>query len=270
MKLGSLFDGSGTCPLAAQMCGVTPVWASEIEPFPIEVTKSRFPNMKHLGDIKKINGAEIEPVDIITFGSPCQNLSIAGNRKGLDGEESSLFLEAVRVIREMKEATNGEYPQLVMWENVPGALSSNSGEDFRRVIEELCRLCEPNITIPRPKKWSKFGSVMGESWSLGWRILDAQYWGVPQRRRRIFLVLDLGGRSAVEILFEREGCKRDFKAIRGKGKASAGHSEVCAEEHDCYTAVEVHSQDKRVSLARDNIVQTLPGRMGTGGGMSQS
>lgn len=132
LTLGSLFDGSGTCPLAATMCGVTPVWASEIEPFPVAVTSSRFPEMKHLGDITQINGAEIPFVDIITFGSPCQNLSIAGNRKGLEGEESSLFLEAVRIIKEMKEASNGEYPQLVMWENVPGAFSSNGGEISRR------------------------------------------------------------------------------------------------------------------------------------------
>lgn len=127
MKLGSLFDGSGTCPLAASAVGITPVWASEIEPFPVAVTTSRFPSMKHLGDITKINGAKIEPVDVITFGSPCQNLSMAGNRKGLDGEQSVLFLEAVRIITEMRLATNGRYPQIAMWENVFGAFSSNGG-----------------------------------------------------------------------------------------------------------------------------------------------
>ena len=141
MKLGSLFDGSGTCPLAAQAVGIIPAWASEIEPFPMAVTASRFPGMVHLGDITKLNGAEIEPVDVITFGSPCQNLSIAGNRKGLEGDESSLFLEAVRIIKEMRKATHGKYPQIAMWENVTGAFSSNKGgglpESRRRTLSNL-------------------------------------------------------------------------------------------------------------------------------------
>lgn len=137
MKLGSLFDGSGTCPLAASAVGIIPAWASEIEPFPKAVTQSRFPKMVHLGDITKMNGAEIEPVDVITFGSPCQNLSIAGNGKGLAGQESSLFFEAIRVIQEMRCATNGRFPQIVIWENVYGAFSSTQGEDFRTVIEAL-------------------------------------------------------------------------------------------------------------------------------------
>lgn len=137
MKLGSLFDGSGTCPLAASAVGIIPAWASEIEPFPKAVTQSRFPKMVHLGDITKMNGAEIEPVDVITFGSPCQNLSIAGNGKGLAGQESSLFFEAIRVIQEMRCATNGRFPQIVIWENVYGAFSSTQGEDFRTVIETL-------------------------------------------------------------------------------------------------------------------------------------
>lgn len=268
MKLGSLFDGSGTCPLAATACGIIPAWASEIEPFPKAVTTSRFPNMVHLGDITKLDGAKIEPVDVITFGSPCQNLSIAGNRKGLDGEESCLFLEAVRIIKEMRKATNGKYPQIAMWENVTGAFSSNHGEDFHRVIEELCKICDPDADVPRPPKgkWGKTGLYLGDNFSLSWRQLDAQFWGVPQRRKRIFAVLDLGGQCAGEILFEREGLSRDFTEVRRKGKAAPGTAGDCVEEHyRCY-AVENHAQDKRVSLAGDNIVQTLAGRMGTGGG----
>lgn len=266
LTLGSLFDGSGTCPLAATMCGVTPVWASEIEPFPVAVTKSRFPEMKHLGDIREINGAEIDPVDIITFGSPCQNLSMAGNRKGLEGEESSLFLEAVRIIREMRDATDGQYPQLAMWENVPGAFSSNSGADYQRVIEELCRICEPDISIPQPKKWARDGLVMGDSFSLGWRVLDAQHWGVPQRRKRIFLVLDLGGQCAGEILFVREGLSRDFTQSCRAGETAPGTAEDRPGEYDCNYAVENHPHAGRVRLESDQTVQTLNARMGTGGG----
>lgn len=266
LTLGSLFDGSGTCPLAATMCGVTPVWASEIEPFPVAVTKSRFPEMKHLGNILEINGAEIEPVDIITFGSPCQNLSQAGNRKGLEGEESSLFLEAVRIIREMRDATNGKYPQFAMWENVPGAFSSNKGEDFRRVIEELCKICDPNINVPKPPKWHRSGLVMGNHFSFGWRTLDAQYWGVPQRRRRIFAVLDLGGQCAGQVLFEREGLSRDFTQSIRTRETFTGAAEDRTGEHDCCYAVENHPHDSRVRLEPDNLVQTLNQRMGTGGG----
>lgn len=268
MKLGSLFDGSGTCPLAASAVGITPVWASEIEPFPKAVTESRFPNMVHLGDITKLDGGRIEPVDVITFGSPCQNLSIAGNRKGLEGEESSLFLEAVRIIREMRVATDGRYPQIAMWENVVGAFSSNKGEDFNRVVEELCKICDPDADVPRPPngKWGKTGLYMGDHFSLAWRQLDAQYWGVPQRRKRIYAVLDLGGQCAGEILFKREGLRRDFTAVRRTGQTACRASGDRLEEHDSCYAVESHPQDKRVSLSGDNIVQTLAGRMGTGGG----
>lgn len=135
MTLGSLFDGSGTCPLAASMCGITPVWASEIEPYPIRVTKKNFPGMRHLGDITKISGAEIEPVDIVTFGSPCQDLSAAGAQKGIvEGKRSSLFFKAIRIIMEMREATHGKYPRYAVWENVPGAFSSRSGRDFLEVL----------------------------------------------------------------------------------------------------------------------------------------
>ena len=150
MKLGSLFDGAGTCCFAAELCGITPVWSSEIEKFPLQVTAKRFPNCRQLGDIKKINGAEIEPVDIISFGSPCQDLSIAGNRQGLSGERSSLFMEAIRIIKEMRYATTNEFPRYAVWENVVGAFSSNGGEDFRTVIEEFCKIGDGTASVPRP------------------------------------------------------------------------------------------------------------------------
>ena len=219
-KLGSLFDGSGGFPLAGVLCGIEPVWAAEVEPYPIAVTRSRFPNMKHLGDISKINGAEIEPVDIITFGSPCQDLSVAGKRAGLkheaNGDEettrSGLFMEAVRIIKEMRKATNGQYPRFALWENVPGAFSSNKGEDFRVVCEELIKIVEPSAFMPPVPKngWNYADSYLGDGWSLAYRVLDAQYWGVPQRRRRIYLVADLRGECAREVLFERQGLRGYF------------------------------------------------------------
>ena len=150
MKMGSLFDGAGTCCFAAELCGITPVWSSEIEKFPLTVTAKRFPQVKQLGDITKINGAEIEPVDIISFGSPCQDLSVAGTRKGFDGERSVLFLEAVRIIKEMRYATANEFPRYAVWENVVGAFSSDGGEDFLTVIEELCKVSDNSAAIPRP------------------------------------------------------------------------------------------------------------------------
>lgn len=163
--------------------------------------------MKHLGDITKIHGDKIEPVDCITFGSPCQDLSIAGRRAGLAGERSGLFMEAVRIIKEMRSSTNGLYPTFAVWENVPGAFSSNGGEDFRAVLEELARVEQPDASIPRPSgrggRWSKAGAIAGNGWSLAWRQLDAQYWGVLQRRKRIALVADFEGQRAAEILFER-------------------------------------------------------------------
>ena len=214
ITLGSLFDGIGGFPLAASRYGIKTLWASEIEPFPIKVTKIRLPDMKHLGDITKINGAEIEPVDIITFGSPCQDLSVAGKRAGLAGERSGLFMEAVRIIKEMRNTYGGANepirPRFAVWENVPGAFSSNKGEDFRAVLEETARIADETVAIPGPPKgkWNTAGCIMGDSWSIAWRVLDAQYWGVPQRRRRIFLVADFGGQSAPEILFKRKGLSR--------------------------------------------------------------
>lgn len=154
MKLGSLFDGSGGFPLAGALSGITPVWASEIEPYPIAVTRSRFPHMEHLGSVTGIDGGKIRPVDVVTFGSPCQDMSIAGKRAGIhDGQRSNLFFEAVRIICKMRESTGGKYPRFAVWENVPGAFSSNRGEDFRCVLEAFTGICEEGVSIPRPKKW---------------------------------------------------------------------------------------------------------------------
>lgn len=263
LRLGSLFDGIGGFPLAGLRHGFTPVWASEIEPFPIRVTQHHFPSMKHLGDITKINGAEIEPVDVITFGSPCTRLSVAGRHDGFDitfecqgteeephiiytnkiratdkyqyiykdycpicgkelieTNESALFFHAIRIIQEMRGATNGTYPRFVVWENVPGAFSSNGGQDFRAVLESFT-----NTTIPMPISggWADAGMVGTNSIDLAWRVLDARYWGVPQRRRRIFLVADFGGERAGEILFVEESLRGNSAESRKAREEAARH-----------------------------------------------
>ena len=205
LTLGSLFDGSGGFPLGGILAGITPLWASEIEPFAVRVTTKRLPQMKHYGDVSALNGADLPPVDIITFGSPCQDMSIAGKRSGLDGSRSSLFYEAVRIIKEMRCATNGKYPRFCVWENVPGAFSSNRGEDFRCVLESLCRVRDETVSVPRCEKWTAAGEILADGFSIAWRVLDAQYWGVPQRRKRIFLVADFDSECAGKILFESEG-----------------------------------------------------------------
>lgn len=173
--------------------------------------------MVHLGDITKMSGYTIPPVDVITFGSPCQDLSIAGKRAGMAGERSGLFSEAVRIIREMRYATFGAYPKYAVWENVPGAFSSNKGEDFHAVLQSLCRVIDPAAVIPRPTdarggtiKWPRAGAILADNYSLAWRTMDAQHWGVPQRRLRISLVLDLTGGRAGEILFEPESLRGHF------------------------------------------------------------
>ena len=238
----SLFDGSGGFPLAASMCGIVPIAASEVEPYPIAVTRSRFPNMKHLGSITDINGGEVEPVDVITFGSPCQDLSVAGKRAGLKHEDngddettrSGLFMEAVRIIKEMRKATNGLYPRFAIWENVPGAFSSNKGEDFRIVCEELIKIVEPSAVMPAVPKngWPYADSYCGEGWSLAYRVFDAQYWGVPQRRRRIYLVVDFGGECAGKILFEREGLRGYFTEGGAPWQGAAADAQGCAGADD--------------------------------------
>ncbi len=251
MKLGSLFDGSGGFPLAGSLCGIEPVWASEVEPYPIAVTKSRFPNMKHLGSVTDVHGGDIEPVDIITFGSPCQDLSVAGKRAGLKHEangddettRSGLFMEAVRIIKEMRKATNGEYPTFAVWENVPGAFSSNKGEDFRTVLEELIKIVEPTAVMPAVPKngWAYADSYCGDGWSLAYRVFDAQYWGVPQRRRRIYLVLDLRGERAGKVSFEREGLRGNFATFKTAGQGTAGDAANSTGADDCEGAIPINT-----------------------------
>lgn len=231
MKLMSLFDGSGGFPLAASLCGIEPVYAAEVEPYPIAVTNNRFPKMKHLGDVSKVKGGEIEPVDIITFGSPCQDMSISGKRAGLKhadiGDEettrSGLFLEAIRIIKEMREATNGGYPRYAVWENVPGAFSSNKGEDFRTVLDEFIKIVEKDAVMPDVPKagWPYADCYSGNGWSLAYRVFDAQYWGVPQRRRRIYLVADFRGQRAGEILLKPEGLRRISAQSGTQGQETA-------------------------------------------------
>ena len=167
--------------------------------------------MLHLGDITKISGYTAPIVDCIIGGSPCQDLSVAGKRAGLDGERSGLYIEQVRIVKEMRDRDerNGRTdvdirPRYMVWENVPGAFSSNKGDDFRIVLEELAKVKDPNAVIPMPDKWTNHGCIMGDGWSIAWRVLDAQFWGVPQRRRRIALVADFGGQSAPEILIVRK------------------------------------------------------------------
>lgn len=229
MKLLSLFDGSGGFPLGAALCGIEPVMASEIEPYPIAVTRSRFPNMIHLGDVQNINGAEIEPVNIISFGSPCQDLSVAGLRKGMKHESkgdeettrSGLFMEAIRIIKEMRDATANEFPRWAIYENVPGAFSSNHGEDFRIVLEEFVKINEPTATMPSPEKgkWAYADAIVGDGWSIAYRTVElSSGWGCPQRRKRIYLVADLNSGCAPKVLFEREGLSRDLEKIGEKGE----------------------------------------------------
>ena len=221
ITMGNFFSGSGTWELAAKMCGIDVLFESEIEPFPVELEAKRFPEAIQLGDIANVNGAEIPPVDILTNSSPCQDLSVAGKRAGLDGERSGLFLEVIRITKEMRNADRlrsgraTEYirPRFWCWENVPGALSSAGGADFRTVLEETIGIVEPEVHVSQPKKWGKNGIVDGDNWQLAWRIMDAQYYGVAQRRRRLYLVLDTFGHSAGEILFEREGVSWNFAEI---------------------------------------------------------
>lgn len=221
LTLGSLFDGSGGFPLGGLISGIEPVFSSEIEPFPIRVTTKRMPFVHHYGDVSALNGAEIEPVDIITFGSPCQDMSIAGKREGLSGSRSNLFYEAIRIVKEMREKTNGEKPRYIVWENVPGAFSSNKGEDFKAVLEAVCSVKQSEIDIPRYDKWPGAGLIMADDFSVAWRVLDAQYWGVPQRRKRIYLVADFAGQCAGKILFESESLSGYLEKSRSAWKGSA-------------------------------------------------
>lgn len=264
LTLGSLFDGSGTFPMMGMLSGIVPKWSSEIEPFPIAVTTKRLPFVKHLGDINKINGAEIEPVDIITFGSPCTDLSVAGKRAGLNAERSGLFFQAVRIIKEMRCATNGKYPRFAVWENVAGAFSSNAGEDFRCVLEELCKVKDPDISVPKPAKWTKAGEIVGNGFSVAWRTFDAQYWGVPQRRMRIYLVADFTGTSASKILFESEGVSGYSAESFRTWQETARSFGDCSEETGSGLMFENHSQATRYTGPLE-VAQTVSATYGTGG-----
>lgn len=265
LTLGSLFDGSGGFPLAALHNGIKPIWASEIEPYPILVTHKRLPNVKHYGDISKINGAELEPVDIITGGSPCTNLSIAGNRKGLKGEQSYLFYEMIRIIKEMREATNGKYPKYAVWENVPGAFSSNRGEDFRAVLNEFCRIKDRNVSVPRPPKgkWLKAGEILADTYSISWRTLDSQYFGVPQRRKRIYLIADFTGGGSSEILFKSESLPRDFGQMPKQTQRTSTDAEKSLGKSDKFL-FENHGKDFRYKGPIKNCT-TISASYGTGG-----
>lgn len=302
LTMGSLFDGVGMFVHAASILNIDTLWSSEIDKACEAVTSEHCPSTTQLGNILDINGAQIAPVDIIIGGSPCQDLSVAGARVGLVGERSGLFIEMIRIVREMRKATNGEYPRYMVWENVPGALSSHKGADFNAVIEETARLAQPGVTIPKPKKWRNSGSIVGDGYSIAWRILDAQYWGVPHRRRRIFLVLDFGGECAEEILFKPEGsvwntatsgkqkkgtssnteggthgCSKTFtiggyadydevtigSSLRASGGDIGGGSETLVVEELPAIYDMTHAQD--VIREYGQIVPTLQARMGTGG-----
>lgn len=310
ITMGSLFSGSGGFELAGSIFGIRPIWASEIEPFPILVTTKNFPEMKHLGDINKLNGADLEPVTIIAGGSPCQDMSIAGKREGLDGSRSNLFREQIRIIKEMRESDRAAgrtgtqiRPRYMVWENVPGAFSSNRGKDFQAVLQEIVSITdeESNVPLPPKGKWQTAGCIMGDHFSIAWRVLDAQYWGVPQRRKRIYLVADFGGNTAPKILFEREGLSGNFTESREAWQRTAGDiktgtHKAGTDDVECYDisdrrrvadksevsptlttkmgtggnnvpiVLENHPQDCRVTIAEDGNVPTLTSRMGTGGG----
>ena len=226
-RLGSLFSGSGGFELAGQRSGLVPVWASEIAPFPTLVTYRRFPDMARYGDVSRIDGAKVPKVDVVTFGSPCQDLSVAGQGKGLSGSRSGLFFEAIRIIKQMRTASGGRYPRFAVWENVPGALYSNKGADFHEVLGQIVSVKDERKAseLPRPTRWQSAGAIVADGFSAAWRVLDAQYFGVPQRRKRIYLVTDFAGRSAPEILFERQGESEPSCPIRAEERSSAGKTE---------------------------------------------
>ena len=279
MTTGSLFDGIGGFPLAAVNNGIKPVWASEIEAFPIEVTKIRFPDMLHMGDITKLNGATLPAVDIICGGSPCQDLSVAGQRAGLAGERSGLFMEQTRIAKEMRKAdeqrgtpTHLIRPRYLVWENVPGAFSSTEGEDFRAVIEEIISIKYSSCDVPRPEsgRWQSAGAaVLGDEFSLAWRVLDAQYWGVAQRRRRIFLVADFGGCTAPQILFEQDRLLGNSAQSRGSRQGTATTTERSPDDSGgaCLTPWDV--QSRRI-FEEAGTWATLYGGKGGGHGYIQT
>lgn len=310
LTMGSLFSGSGGFELASAIFGIEPRWASEIEPLPMLITKKNFPDMPHHGDIRYMNGGKVEAVTVIAGGSPCQDMSVAGQRAGLDGSRSNLFHEQIRIIKEMREhdrkaGRTDKYirPRFMVWENVPGAFSSNKGKDFQAVLQAIVSVTDDTAAVPLPPKgkWQSAGCIMGDTYSIAWRTLDAQYWGVPQRRKRIYLVADFGGGTAPKILFEREGLSRDFAESREAWQRTAGDikegtHKAGTENVECYDisdrrrvadksevsptlttkmgtggnnvpiVLENHPQDCRVTISEDGVVPTLTGKMGTGGG----
>ena len=278
MTMGSLFDGIGGFPLAAIHNGIIPVWASEIEAFPIQVTKLRFPQMQHTGDITKLNGKTLPLVDVICGGSPCQDLSVAGQRRGLAGERSGLFMEQVRIVKEMRNADENRglpdhlvRPRYLVWENVPGAFSSAQGEDFRAVIEEIVRIKDSACHVPRPDtgRWEPAGAaILGDRFSLAWRVMDAQYWGVAQRRRRIFLVADFGGHTAPQILFEQDRLFGDSSESQSAGQGTAGTASQ-GTDHTGGTCLTPWDVQSRRIFSEDTVWPALYGGEGGGHGYIQ-
>lgn len=275
LTLGSLFDGIGGFCYAAGIpsgidtgCTIKPLWAAEVESNCIDITRYRFKDVMHVGSVTELKGDEIQPVDIITFGSPCQDLSIAGKRKGLKGNRSGLFIHAIRIIREMRLATNGQYPTFIIWENVPGAFSSNGGEDFRAVLEKVTNA---NIPMPASGKWATAGMVRGGEVDTAWRILDAQYWGVPQRRKRIYLIGDFGGQRAGEILFKSEsvlGYTPKSKEQRAEATGQSTNSlRAESSRGGEVLGLDFAHADSVVRTYKD-ITPTLVQNMGRGGGQT--
>ena len=252
MTLGSLFDGIGVFCLAAQRAGIKPVWASEIEAFPLSVTARHFPDVIQLGDI---NGIEDAPhVDIVTAGSPCTDLSIAGKRSGIRGEKSGLFFRAIELVRRRR-------PEFFVWENVPGAFSSNRGNDFRAVLEEI--LEEP---VPLPEHgWSNAGLVDGKRSQVAWRLLDSQYWGVPQRRRRIFLVASFGSRRAAQVLFEPQSVRGNSSTRTGEEEDAPARTRTNVD----FAVYDMTHADEVIRPVRGDKVNCLNARMGMGGNQIQ-
>lgn len=236
LTLGSLFSGSGGFELGGILAGIKPIFNAEIEPFPVLVTHKRLPEVRHYGDVSELKGSELEPVDIITFGSPCTDMSQAGKRAGLHGSKSVLFFQAIRIIKEMREATDGKYPRYCVWENVPGAFSSNDGDDFKAVLEAVIGVKEEGIEVPAPDghRWGKADVLLGDGWSLAYRVLDAQYFGVPQRRARIYLVADFAGAGAGEVLFKSDGLSGySAESFGAWQRAARGAEEGSGETGSC-------------------------------------
>ena len=229
--------------------------------------------MKHFGDITKISGNTAPIVDCVIGGSPCQGLSQAGLRKGLDDERSGLFMDQIRIVKEMRldDERNGRTgvdirPRYMVWENVPGALSSNKGEDFRIVLEEIAKVSDKDAVIPMPdnEKWTSCGCIVGDGWSVAWRVLDAQFWGVPQRRRRIALVADFGGQSAPEILLVRKSLSGHTDEGKPKRKETASDASRGIGADGCY-CYDIGESRLRTPSEYKDLSPTITSRCGTGG-----